>query len=251
MDASAYEEFRDLEAGHWWFIGRRRIFIELLRRSFRSGAANTRRALDLGCGMGGMLGPVSEFCDVYGVDISNEALAWCRDRGYSKVFLGKGNHLPLPDHSLDLVTAFDTIEHIPEEAAALSECYRVLKPGGRIIISVPAYQCLYSHQDRVVHHQRRYTLQGLSKKLRAAGFGIERTSYNNIFLFPIILPAVLLIKLKERLFPPEGSGKTNVSFPIPRWVNRVLAEIFSFERHLVPHLTIPAGHSLIAVARRP
>jgi SAM-dependent methyltransferase len=168
------------------------------------------------------------------------------------VFRATGGHVPLGDATIDIVTAFDTIEHIPEEGAAIAECFRILKPGGLFFVSVPAYQFLFTHQDRVVHHQRRYTCRGLSRRLRAGGFEVVRASYINFLLFPIILPIVLLVKAKQMIKrPTDEDARSNVSVPVPRWVNRCLAGIFGFERHVLARVSMPAGHSLVAIARKP
>jgi SAM-dependent methyltransferase len=252
MEASAYAEFRDLEDKHWWFIGRKNIFGHLLQRLCRGGEPATRRILDLGCGMGGMMEELSRHAEVLGTDISQEALAYCRNRGYRSVFRASGPHLPLPDASLDVICAFDTLEHIPEEQETIRECFRLLKPGGYLFISVPAYQALYTHQDKIVHHQRRYTAGGLARKLTLGGFRVTRASYINFLLFPAILPTVLFIKAKQALRPPrDDDTSSNVSVRIPSWANRLLAGVFSFERHLLVSCAVPVGHSLIAVGRKP
>ena len=253
MEASAYAEFRDEEGKHWWFIGRKNIFSHLIRRILRDREGRPTTALDLGCGMGGMLDELAVHAQVYGTDIEQSALAHCRDRGYSRVFKAHGQRLPLPDASLDLICAFDTLEHIPEERETIAECFRLLKPGGRIFLSVPAYQMLYSHQDKVVHHQRRYTAGELARKLTAGGFRVTRASYINFLLFPAILPILMLIKLKEAIFPPGddmSSSNVSISRP-PGWINRILAAIFSFERHLLTGCSVPVGHSLIAIGQKP
>ncbi len=251
MESAAYYEFRDLEDRHWWFIGRKNIFRELILRLARESGPGTWRSLDLGCGMGGMLAELAAHGEVYGTDFSGEALKHCHGRGYTRVFKATGAHLPLPDASLDLVGAFDTLEHIPEEQETIAECFRILKPGGHLFISVPAYQMLFTHQDRVVHHQRRYTAGGLARKLQAGGFRVRKASYINFLLFPAILPIVLLVKLAEAIRPPSGRYRSNVGIPVRPWLNRVLAAIFSFERHLLRGCSAPAGHSLVAIARKP
>lgn len=255
MEVLAYDQFRELENNHWWFLGRKAIFRHLLPLAL---GGDHRRAgeepliLDLGCGVGGMLDELGGSGRVVGLDSAQEALRICKERGRHMVIRGEGLAVPLADGSLDLVTLFDTLEHIPEEMRTLQEVHRVLRPGGHVFISVPAYQWLYTNQDRLVHHQRRYTAGGLKRRLNEAGFVMVRSSYINFFLFPAILPVLLVMKLKQALWPPpQDSYFTNASFPVPRWLNRLLAGVFGFERRIVRHVRVPAGHSLLVIARKP
>lgn len=161
---------------------------------------------------------------------------------------GSGYELPFQDDSFDMVALFDVIEHIPDDHRVLSEVRRVLKPNGQVFISVPAYQFMFSQNDRVAHHLRRYTATRLNQVLETAGLHSKKTTYFNTFLFPLILPAVMVLKLKERLFGlPEGM--TNLSHEFKEPVNGIFAWIMSAERWLLRHIEFPFGHSLIAMAR--
>ncbi len=253
MEANAYVEFRDLEARHWWFIGRWAIFTELLRTRVLPGLNRSPDCLDLGCGMGGALERLAAAGGtVTGTDVSLDALKFCRGRGFQRVLHADGTRLPFVDASFDVVTAFDTIEHIPDDAAAFRECFRVLRPGGRLLLSGPAYNWLWTHQDDVVHHQRRYTTSKVASIARSAGFIVEHRSYFNITLFPLILIALGYIKLKERFSPPSATDQSsNVSIPVPGPANGVLAWLLAFERHVVSRVSMPFGHSLILIARKP
>lgn len=245
METNVYEQFAQLEDRHFWFLGRRNIFFDLLGRVLQG--RNDLQILEVGCGAGGMLGPLARFGTVTGLDIAKDYVAYCHRRGHQRVLAGSGYELPFRDQSFDLVAAFDTIEHIPDDGRVLREIRRVLKPGGRVFLSVPAYQFLYSQNDRVAHHQRRYTAHQLRERLRAAGLTPQRLSYFNTFLFPLILPAVLVLKLKEKLFGlPEGQTNLSHSFAGP--VNRAFAAVMSSEKLLLRHMEFPFGHSLLALA---
>lgn len=245
MDARVYEQFASLQKDHFWFIGRRQIFFDLLRREV--GPGNDRQILEIGCGAGGMLSALTEFGTVHGMDVASDYVRFCAERQPARMLTGSGDALPFADQSFDIIALFDVIEHIPDERKTLAEVKRVLKPGGTVFISVPAYQFLYSQNDRVVHHQRRYTARHLRARLREAGLRSKKVSYFNTLLFPLILAAVLALKAKDRLFglPP---GETNLDHEFRGPLNSLLAFLMGSERWLLRHMSFPFGHSLIAMA---
>lgn len=246
MDARAVGQFIELETSHFWFIGRRQIFLAVL--GARLGTRTDLQIVDVGCGAGGFLGPLARFGTVRGFDDSPELVGVCRERGLDAELAG-ALALPLEEASADLVTLFDVIEHIPDDVGALAEARRILRPGGMVFLSTPAYQFLYANNDRVAHHQRRYTRGLLRRRIVAAGLVPERISYFNTLLFPAILPAVLAGKALERISPP--GDRTNLSLSLPAPVNDGLAAVMSSERRWLARANLPVGHSLIALARRP
>ena len=250
MEAAAYRQFRDLEERHWWFRGRRTVYLGLLRHHLRG--ARPKRVLDLGCGVGGFLSGLSEIGErVLPTDMDRASLAICRERGFRLGVVADGYALPFADASFELVCLFDALEHIPDEARALSEVARVLAPGGRVVITVPAYQFLYANNDRVARHCRRYTRARLGLALLRAGFTLERNTHTNVFLFPLILPAVLLLKAWEHVRPRLPSERTNLTLPLPAALQSVLWSIFAAELPFTRRFDWPAGHSILAIARKP
>lgn len=247
MEASVYDQFAELERRHFWFRGRRQIFFDLLARELGPDAKDLE-ILEIGCGPGGMMEPLSKHGRVHGLDISLDAMRYCRRRGFPNVVTGSGMALPFADASFDVVCLFDAIEHIPDDRKVLEEVHRVLKPGGVVFLSVPAYQFLYSQNDRLVHHQRRYTKGRMTKLLREARFTPRKATYFNTFLFPLILPAVLMVKLKEKLVGLPRH-QTNLSHEFHRGLNDLFAWFMGSERMLLRHMEFPFGHSLIAIAR--
>ena len=248
MDRIAYATFAKLEDSHFWFVSRRRIFFDLLDRELRGESA--LRVLEVGCGAGGMLGPLQRYGTVHGLDIDRDYVQYCAQRGFQRVLCGSGYELPFPDASFDLVCLFDTIEHIPEEQLAMAEIARVLKPGGRVFFSVPAYQWLWSQNDKIAHHCRRYTACRLRLALQSAGLAVRRMSYFNAFLLPLIVPAILLQKLRER-FGKLPDGYNNTSVQMPSLLNRMFTAVMSSERWFLRWLSFPVGHSLLCIAKKP
>ncbi|MGE3173149.1 MAG: class I SAM-dependent methyltransferase [Planctomycetota bacterium] len=247
MERVAYERFALLEDSHFWFVSRRAIFFDVLDRLLRG--RRDLEVLEIGCGAGGMIAPLQRYGRVTGMDIDVEYLGFCRERGFDRVLCGSGEELPFPDAAFDLVALFDAIEHIPDEHRAMQEIARVLKPGGRAFFTVPAYEWLWSNNDDIAHHQRRYTKGRLRKAMQRAGLEVGRISYYNTFLLPLIVPSVLLTKLRGRLgMLPEGYNNTTV--PVPKPLNWLFTRIMSGERHLIRAFDLPLGHSILGWAER-
>jgi SAM-dependent methyltransferase len=252
MEDTVYQEFLELEQTHWWFRGRRAIFIALLDRWLGRDAASPRLLMDLGCGVGGMLAPLAAYGRVIGTDVTMNGLEHCARRHFPRLVASHGPFSPFRDGSFDGITAFDALEHIEDDVGALAEIHRMLKPGGLLIASGPAYQFLYAQQDRITHHHRRYTLGAFTGKARSVGFEVAQASYINFLLFPVILPIVLSLKLWQAVTrPPDDRAGSNVGIPVPPVVHDLLTAIFASEVHVLRHLSVPAGHSLIMVARKP
>lgn len=249
MEEEGYRQFATLEEEHWWFRARRRLFLHLLDRLVPAGAQ--WRVLDLGCGAGNLLQRLGRYGLAVGLEPSAVLAPLARERTGLPVVRGSGLQLPLADASVDLACLFDTLEHIPEEAQALDEVRRVLRPGGLVFVSVPAYEFLWTNNDRVAHHCRRYTRGRLRRSLQAAKLEPVRLSYFNTLLFPGILAVLLLQKARERWIGLPRADATNLTLPVPGAFAEILFRILASERHWLARRSLPTGHSLLAVARRP
>ncbi len=245
MQQHTYSIMHRVEETHWWFVGRRKIiesFIECVCAGLgkRSTPLNV---LDVGCGTGANLEMLSQFGDAEGVDVSAEALDFCRARGLRRVKQGAAEELPYDDESFDLVTGLDVVEHLDDDVAGLKEMRRVLRPDGRAVLFVPAFMFLWGVQDDISHHRRRYTMAGLKDSVRKAGLEIERASYVNLSFFAPILFGRLLM----RVTGVRPASENNITIGA---LNGVLGKLFGAERFLLRHLNFPFGVSIICVARR-
>jgi SAM-dependent methyltransferase len=246
MEEDFYPAYYQLEGRHWWFLGRRRLFLRLLEQRFPP-AARRIELLDFGCGTGAFLEDLDRFGAVSAVDGDPNAVAFCHARGRSEVRLvPPGAPLPFPDRAFDLVTTLDVVEHVEDDVGALRELRRVLRPGGLLLVAVPAFMFLWGKQDEVSHHHRRYTTTSLRRALAEAGFAVDRTSYFNTILFP----PIAAVRLGRRLLRRPGATQSDFELG-PAALNRVLGAVFGAEAGIVARRDLPFGVSLLALARNP
>jgi len=241
-----YQDFYNLEEKHWWFFGRRRIVFCLLEQYLPH--ENQLRILDVGCGTGATLKKLEEYGHATGVDISEEAVKFCRLRGCRDVHKIDKQNLFFEDYAFDVVVALDVIEHISDDCAALSEYYRVTKEDGILLLTVPAYDFLWGAHDEVNYHKRRYVGNELKDKVEKTGFAVEKLTYFNTFLFPF----VFLARMNQRVTRMvDGGRKPRSDLKLHHWgVNGILKTIFVLEEPLLKKCDFPYGVSLLCVAKK-
>lgn len=253
MEQLHYDEMSRLEESHWWHLARQQIIPDWLGRQLRElGFTRNLKILDLGCGTGKMLKILKQFGETTGVDSSKKAIAYAKVKGAGKVVLGNATKLPFRAESFDLVTAMELLEHIKDDAGALREWFRVLKPGGVLFLTAPAYVWMWGPADKFAHHERRYTRGQLVTLLKSNGFRPVRASYFNTILFP----GVALIRLARKPFVNldhmEGEDLAKAfDFHIgPKFLSRLLYWLFSQERYLLRWFNLPFGVSIIVSAQK-
>ena len=234
----------EAEDTYWWFIGRRHLVRRLIQ--YLSGPAGDRRILDAGCGTGGTLDAVADLGEVWGVDISPDALDFCRGRGHTDLKLCPAEALDFPDASFDFVLSCDVLEHLEDDGKALAEIKRVLRPGGHAIITVPAHKWLWSAHDIALEHLRRYDSGELRGKLKAAGFRIVRFGYAVSTMFP----ALIGFRILRRIMP--GGRKPQTEFlKVPPLASRVLIALLHWEAAAIcSAIPLLPGATLLAVVRK-
>ena len=238
MERVVYDRMAELDERHWWYRARRQILAALIRRKLK--LAPGARILEIGCGTGHNVLMLKEFGEVDAIEIDEAARTLATER------LGKPvGSAPLPeltgveDGRYDLVAILDVLEHVPEDQAALESIARKLKPGGRILITVPAHPWMWSAHDVVNHHQRRYTKKTLREVIARAGLRIELMSYFNSLLFPLAAAA----RLAGRITGKEDSDDTLPPAP----VNDLFEFLFGLERYAIGRVSLTPGVSLVAV----
>lgn len=229
----------------WWTVGRRAL-VEKLWRRYGGNAGEEPLILDIGCGVGSTIKQLERFGRGYGLDISDTALKYCRERGIDSVCLAQASDLPYRDDLFSLVTSIDVLEHVEDDVSAIREMYRVVKPGGVIVFTVPAFQFLWSRRDEQSHHFRRYRLGEVKEKAAEAGLSILRATYINL---PLLVPLFLLVKVGH-LLRRNPSIKMDYVL-VPPVINRVLGWVVRAEARWLSRLDLPVGTSICCVAVKP
>jgi SAM-dependent methyltransferase len=239
MERVVYQQMAELDDRHWWYRARRKIIADLIRREATPPPG--AQILEIGCGTGHNLAMLSGFGHVDGLELDEES------RTLSEKRLGRAvlsSPLPelagVPAAHYDLVGAFDVIEHIDDDHAALASIASRLKPGGKFVMTVPAHQWMWSAHDVVNHHKRRYSKRGLERLIEASPLRLDRIGYFNSLLFPLAVAERAASKLR-------GKDSADVHLP-PAPLNAALERICEAERYVVGRLPLPPGLSLFAVA---
>lgn len=239
MRLDLYEDLYVQEEKHWWHISKRNVVARMLDAFLRN---EKPQILDIGCGAGKTMDMLSRFGTIWGLDKSKTALSFCKRRGgFKHLILGEAADTRFQDNFFDVITMLDVLEHT-EENATLREIKRILKPGGIMIITVPAYQWLWSAWDKILKHKKRYTERDLKAVVEKYGFTVMRSSYMYSFL---VLPIFIFRKLKSHKKSYESDFLTN-----PPPVNFLFAILSNIERYFVVRGWIPFGTSLIFVCKK-
>ena len=239
MEREVYEAMAEHDERHWWYRARRQVVAELIRRKVP--LPKVAKLLEIGCGTGHNLPMLGEFGQVEALEVDPIA------RGMAEKRLGRtvlSSPLPalegVPDDTYDMVAALDVVEHIPDDKAALEGISRVLKPGGKLLMTVPAHQWMWSAHDVVNHHQRRYSKRDFKRLVNESPLKLESIGYLNSLLFPLAMAQRLASKL-------TGKEDANLAPPAEP-INQVLERVFAFERRVIGRIPLPPGLSLFAVA---
>ncbi|MBL1141660.1 MAG: class I SAM-dependent methyltransferase [Proteobacteria bacterium] len=242
MENELFDEMYKVESRHWWFVARRKIIgnvIEQLRLEKNSSI------LDAGCGNGDNLEMLSRYGDVMAMEREENALQKAQARNIGNVFKGE-----LPSHihadiqkDKDLIVLLDVLEHIDDDAGSLEALGNYMNDNGSLVLTVPAYQFLWTSHDEQHHHKRRYTVTQLKTLIENNGWNVSYISYFNTLLFPL----ALIDRIKQKWF---SSGE-NEGLKMPSTcINAIFEKIFSFESRFIGKIAFPFGLSIIAVAKK-
>jgi len=242
MKPEEYEIMYRVEDRHWWYVGLRGMIQDFWGRHVTQGRPN---ALDVGCGTGAVLSAFAHQADATGIDMSLEAIRFCRGRGHTRLAAASAVGLPFAPEGFDVVMMFDVLCHrnIVDKKAPLREIHRILKPQGILLMNLPAYQWLHSSHDVAVHSDHRFTKRAAVRLLKECSFDVIEATYWNTLPFP----PILLVRLWRKIAPPRASDLGGGASVL---ASRFLRGILAIERHLIRLRPMPFGLSIFLAARK-
>lgn len=245
MDQNYETKHHREEEGHCWYRARRDILIALVEKYPKNS-----KILDIGCSGGPLISDLNKigFNDIYGIDISEDAIKICKDRGLKKISLERGESLNFKNEEFDVIIASDILEHIKEEGVALQEWKRILKINGKLIVFVPAFNFLWSSHDEKNYHYRRYSKTTLKKSLQNAGFSIERSSYWNLSLFlPTLLMRMVQKAIKSLFGKKQKNDQLHSLNPI---FDSLIFKLLKLENLILKKIDLPLGVSTFCISKK-
>jgi SAM-dependent methyltransferase len=249
MEVRYYETYYQHETRHWWFRWRFKLIQDVIDRL--SGMPDQPTMLDAGCGTGQMLKVLQQRGNAVGLDLSQEAIMFASSREAQNLVLGSVTNPPFASGTFDIAFALDVIEHVDDDRVILEGLRELVRPGGALVVTVPAFQSLWSDHDKINHHRRRYRRRQMRKVLQSAGFEVERITYCNTFLFPIVY-GIRRIQALTRHFRPKGEAEVSSDLhAYPRLINWLLYRLMLVEAWIVKRVDLPIGVSILAIARKP
>ena len=246
MEARSIQEYERLEKYYWWFVGRRKIIEKVISINFSGRHLNI---LDWGCGPGGNFGFLSNYGKVIGVDASDEAVRACREKGITNIEQANTLDEFKSDYQFDLITNFDVLEHIADDEKFLQRLKFFLKHRGYVLVTVPAYQFLWTQLDVVLGHQRRYTRGEIMAKFKRNGYHVISASYFVFFISPAFIAYRLFEKLWYKCHHNLSASLNDSVVEFPAVINWLFTQTLFWEATLLRYVRLPFGTSIIVLAQ--
>ncbi len=246
MDRDYFNKYYELERTHWWFLVRAKLIVDIIKS--RITFTEPLSILNIGSATGRTSEILQEFGKVTSVEYDKECFEFAKDILKMPVIIGSITNLPFTNEKFDLVCAFDVVEHVSDDDAAINEMHRVCKPAGYVFVTVPAFQSLWGMHDEINHHYRRYTKNNLLKLFwDKKGQVLKCTYFNSILFVPIYV-----LRRSQKTLSSKKNLKNGSDFEIVKssFANNIFYSIFNFERLLLKAITFPFGVSLMLLWKK-
>jgi len=246
MESEEYNISYKLEESYWWFIGKQFLVRDNFQRLAIS-SFNNDKILDIGCGTGIIMKISENFGTSFGMELSSEAIQFLIRRDLKLIARSDANQsIPFKNETFSAITCLDVLEHLDNDLTLLKEAIRVCRLGGNIIVTVPAFDILWSAHDEALHHKRRYTLKQVLKKVSPMNCKVIKASYYNTCLaFPIFI----FRKVKQFL-SKKKYVQSDFFLPLPEWLNKVLILLYTTELKLLKFFSFPFGVSILLILQK-
>jgi ubiquinone/menaquinone biosynthesis C-methylase UbiE len=244
VDTAEFDKMFEVEETNWWYRGRRHLVTKWVKRRFEE-RGRKLRILDVACATGMSFRFLSQYGDVRGIDISEETIRLCKTRGIDRIVRCDAMKLPFRDGSFDVILALDALEHFPDDRLAIREIRRVAKPDALVLVTVPAFQFLWSPHDVAYHHFRRYTRGELGSKLKEGGLSLQKLSYYSMS----VLPPVFAMRKLRGMTQGKSEAHSDFFLKLPGPIESVLYGIMRTEIGLMDAVSLPFGVSLFCAAQ--
>ncbi|MBU0568831.1 class I SAM-dependent methyltransferase [bacterium] len=246
MNREEYQIMYEAEDTFWWYVGRREIILSFLNKAVTDRGKDIK-ILDAGCGTGKILQSLKDYGFSVGIDISREAIQFCKIRGLENISQASVMNLPFRDGAFDLIVSLDVLYHswVKDDCSTMKEFGRILKEDGMVLITLPAYNFLKSPHDKAAHTKHRYTRREVKKKMEEASFLVERATYFNTILFPLIC----VVRLWGKIFISNKKVKSDIK-PINPIINMILTFVLWIELKIIQQIDLPFGLSVLCMGKK-
>ena len=244
MDTAEFDKMFEVEETNWWYRGRRHLVTKWVKRHFER-QGRPLRILDIACATGMSFRFLSQYGDIRGIDISEETIRLCKQRGIDRIVRCDAMKLPFRDGSFDVILALDALEHFPDDRLAIREIRRVARPDALVLVTVPAFMFLWSPHDVAYHHFRRYTRGELGRKLREGGLSPRKLSY---YSMSVLAPVFAMRKLRQAKRKEGEAAHSDFFLELPRPLEAMLYGVMRAEIGLMDAVSLPFGVSLFCAA---
>jgi ubiquinone/menaquinone biosynthesis C-methylase UbiE len=246
MENEEFEIMYQLEQSHWWFKGKQFLLKQCLR-SLDIHASQRGRILDIGAGTGIILKLLHDFGETYGIEYSQQGIKYLKKRELKRIVCADADQLlPFKNDTFKIITCLDVLEHLDRDKRLLKEMLRVSKPGGHILVAVPAFDMFWSSHDVALHHKRRYTRKEILKAIHKMDCKIIKASYYN---FILSLP-ILAVRTFKSIFSKNTEQQSDFFMGFPDFINKILEFVYKVELRSLSFVNFPFGVSILLILRK-